>query len=206
MLSRAMFGSKGLLYCSMLLAASVTEPPKAQEIATFPQAIEQNGVNNEQVKGHIKQIEQENLLTTIENWLSSHFDLPTIDRHPRIELASGSTIASLGYKKLLSDWSIIAGSATDSQLRTISLYDDLTQTIYVPNGWTGSTDIEVSILVHEMVHHFQNLLGLKYACAQEREQLAYLAQDGWLSQSGRSLASDFDLDPFSLLVATTCKY
>jgi len=202
-LSRAMFGS--IFYCSLLLVAGVTEPPRAQEIATFPPPSEQNGINA-QVKGNIEQIKQEDLLTTIESWLSSQFTLPMIDRHPRIELASPSTIASLGYKKLLSDPSIIAGSETDSQLRTVSLYDDLIQTIYLPKGWTGSTDVEVSMLVHEMVHHFQNLLGLKYACAQEREQLAYMAQDRWLSQSGHSLASDFDLDPFSLLVATTCKY
>jgi hypothetical protein len=84
--------------------------------------------------------------------------------------------------------------------------DDATQTIYLPEGWSGTTNVEISILVHEMVHHFQNLLGLKYECAQEREKLAYMAQDRWLVRSGRSLASDFDLDPFSLLVTTTCKY
>jgi hypothetical protein len=183
----------------MLFAAVVTKPLEAQEMATLPQTIEQNGV--------IKQIEHEDLLISIENWLSSQFSLPTINRHPRIELVAPSTIASLGYKKLLSDPSVLAGSETTaSQLNTVSLYDDVTQTIYLPKDWTRGADVEVSILVHEMVHHFQNLLGFKYACAQEREKLAYMAQDRWLGQSGRSLATEFDLDPFTLLVATTCKY
>ena len=183
----------------MLFAAAVTKPLKAQEVVILPQRFEQNGV--------IKQIDHEGLLISIENWLSSQFDLPTINHHPRVELVAPSTIASLAYKKLLSDPSVLAESeTTGSQLNTVSLYDDVTEAIYLPRGWTGSTDVEVSILVHEMVHHFQNLLGFKYACAQEREKLAYMAQDRWLARSGLSLASEFDLDPFTLLVATTCKY
>jgi hypothetical protein len=183
----------------MLFAAAVTNPLNALEIATLPQTFAQNAI--------IKRIEHEDLLISIENWLSSEFDLPKISCHPRIELVAPSTIASLGYKKLRSDPSVLAESeTTGAQLNTVSLYDDATQTIYLPKGWTGSTDVEVSILVHEMVHHFQNLLGFKYACAQEREKLAYMAQDRWLEQSALSLASEFDLDPFTLLVATTCKY
>src|ERR1700730_526641 len=60
-LSRTMFGSIGLFYCSMLFAAIVTKSLKAQEMATLPQTFEQNGV--------IKQIEHEDLLISIENWL-----------------------------------------------------------------------------------------------------------------------------------------
>jgi hypothetical protein len=55
-----------------------------------------------------------------------------------------------------------------------------------------------------MVHHFQHVLGLKFECPQEREVLAYLAQDRWLGLFGHSLEDDFDLDPFSLLVKTKC--
>ena len=118
----------------MLFAAVVTKSLKAQEMATLPQTFEQNGV--------IKQIEHEDLLISIENWLSSQFNLPTINHHPRRELVAPSTIASLGYKKLLSDPSVVAESeTTESQPNTVSLYDDVTQTIYLPKGWTGSADV-----------------------------------------------------------------
>jgi hypothetical protein len=206
---RTMFGSKVLFYYSMLFAVGLIKLLPAQEIATLPQTIEPNSVTT-QGKQSLKQTEREDLLIAIENWLSSQFELPKIDTHPRIELVAPSTIASLRYEKNLSgsgsEIVVADGRTTESQQETVSLYDDFTQTIYLPKGWSGSTDVEVSILVHEMVHHFQNLLGLKYACAQEREKLAYMAQDRWLGQSGLSLASDFDLDPFSLLVTTTCKY
>jgi hypothetical protein len=201
-LSRAMFGSKVLVYYSMLFLVGLIKLLPAQEIARLPK-IEPNSVTT------FKQTEKEDLLTAIEDWLSIQFEMPQIDRHPRIELVSSSTMASLRYGKYFSSLNgegVVADGQTTSQQETVSLYDDATQTIYLPESWSGTTDVEISILVHEMVHHFQNLLGLKYACAQEREKLAYMAQDRWLVQSGRSLASDFDLDPFSLLVTTTCKY
>jgi hypothetical protein len=43
-------------------------------------------------------------------------------------------------------------------------------------------------------------------CPQEREKLAYLAQERWLGLFGHNLESDFDLNPFSLLVKTKCFY
>ena len=202
MLYRTMFGSKVPLYYSMLFLVGLIKLLPAQEIAQS-QKMEPNSVTT------LKQTEREGLLTAIEGWLSNQFEMPEIDRHPRIELVSPSTIASLRYGKDLSSLNgevVAADSQTTSQQETVSLYDDATQTIYLPKGWSGTTDVEASILVHEMVHHFQNLLGLKYGCAQEREKLAYVAQERWLVRSGHSLASDFDLDPFSLLVTTTCKY
>jgi len=57
-----------------------------------------------------------------------------------------------------------------------------------------------------MVHHLQNLAGIKYACPQERERLAYEVQERWLGLFGRDLLRDFEIDPFTLLVSTQCHY
>jgi hypothetical protein len=193
----------------MVVVFAVAGAVKAQDIANLRPAVDQNG-GSLSPKQRLDPIVAENVLGMTEDWIASQFKLPQIHRHPRIELATPSAITALSDKKLLSDWSIVV-TATDEQTAspqptTISLYDDNSQTIYLPAGWIGRTNVELSILVHEMVHHVQNQLGLKYACAQEREQLAYMAQERWLGQEGRSLENDFDLDPFSLLVATTCKY
>jgi len=96
--------------------------------------------------------------------------------------------------------------ASTAQPDTIAIYGDATRTIYLPEGWTGKTAAESSVLVHELVHHFQNVLALKHECPQEREKLTYLAQERWLGLFGHSLAADFALDPFSLLVKTRCFY
>ena len=39
----------------------------------------------------------------------------------------------------------------------MAIYDDATQTIYLPEGWQGVKPAKLSILVHEMVHHMQSL-------------------------------------------------
>jgi hypothetical protein len=45
-----------------------------------------------------------------------------------------------------------------------------------------------------------------HACPQEREKLAYQAQERWLPLFGHSLEADFELDGFSLLGKTQCFY
>jgi hypothetical protein len=47
---------------------------------------------------------------------------------------------------------------------------------------------------------------LKFACPQEREELAYKAQNGWLVLFGHDLEHDFQLEGFSILVKTKCFY
>ena len=64
----------------------------------------------------------------------------------------------------------------------------------------------MSVLVHEVVHHLQHVAKLPHACPQEREQLAYRAQERWLRRFDRSLASEFGTDGFTLLVRTNCGF
>ena len=54
------------------------------------------------------------------------------------------------------------------------------------------------------MHHLQNVRQLSYFCPAAREGLAYAAQEKWLGLFGRSLSSEFDLDPMSLKVMTAC--
>jgi hypothetical protein len=148
----------------------------------------------------------EPLLTAIATWLSTEFDLPILSSHPRIELVPPARIAALRYQRLLPDAERAAGghSAISSERDVVAVYSDAARTIYLADDWTGSTPAELSVLVHEMVHHLQNLAGLKYECPQAREQLAYLAQERWLGLFGHNLAQDFELDGFSLLTKTKC--
>jgi hypothetical protein len=117
-------------------------------------------------------------------------------------------IVALRYKGILPDpqtnFARNDRGVTSAEHDTVAVYSDAARTIYLPEGWTGSTPAELSVLVHEIVHHIQNVQGFKHECPQEREKLAYLAQDRWLGLFGRSLASDFELDPLTLLVKTKC--
>jgi len=183
---------------------SATEISVSKATMTTP-AISFWGMHNQ---AHLEFLSVQQI-TVMETWVSNQFDLPTMHEHPRIEFAPPAKIASLRFTDLLSDPGAQVepnNRAPSAQHDTIAIYDDATRTIYLPEGWSGSTPAELSVLVHEMVHHFQNLLGLKHECPQEREKLAYIAQDRWLGLFGHSLADDFALDPFSLFVKTTCFY
>jgi hypothetical protein len=92
------------------------------------------------------------------------------------------------------------------QRETLAAYDSLTRTVLLPEKWTGATVADVSMLVHETVHHLQNVAGLRYECPQASEKPAYEAQEKWLRLYGRDLAGEFELDGFTLLVTTQCFY
>jgi len=148
----------------------------------------------------------ETLLAVLVTWLSVNFGLPASEDYPRVELASQSELVELRYGELHPDagaaaqGSVYAGPADDLQ----AVYEDESRTIYLLEGWTGANPAGSSVLVHELVHHLQNVAGLKYDCAGGREKPAYAAQEKWLALFGTTLQAEFDVDPLSLLVRTNC--
>jgi len=150
------------------------------------------------------------LLDVIASWLGANFDLPVASEMPRVEFAPPARIAAMRYGRLLALQPSGAPSGdrsiTDASGDVIATYIDDTQTIYLPQGWTGISPTDQSILVHEMVHYLQHRAQLKYNCQEEREKLAYEAQDKWLALFGTSLSEEFALDPFTVLSKTLCLY
>lgn len=134
------------------------------------------------------------LLSVIVAWLSINFDLPSDHEYPKIEFLPTSAMSELRY-----------GSSTKTQTREVlAIYDDRTRTIFLSDTWTGRTPGDISILVHEMVHHLQNMNDHEYACPAAREALAYHAQAKWLELFGRDLFTDFSIDPMTLKLTTHC--
>jgi hypothetical protein len=149
------------------------------------------------------------MLTEIANWLSANYDLPAAEELPRIEVASLMKLTAMRYKGVLPEgWreDRIEDPAvlTASPREVVAVYNDTTKTIFLPQGWTGASPAEVSVLVHEMVHHLQNVGGFKYECPAARERLAYKAQNEWLQQFGSDLEKTFEVDVLTVLVASTC--
>jgi len=145
------------------------------------------------------------VLAEITAWLAENFDLPATDQ-PRVELVPPARIAAFRSRGFAQPQSAVSDEQAmlEAGREITAVYDDAGRTIYLPEGWSGTTPAELSVLVHEMVHHLQNRAQLKYECPQAREKLAYAAQERWLSRYDRSLASEFEIDPFTLLVRTRC--
>ena len=146
------------------------------------------------------------LLTVIVTWLSINFGLPATYAHPRVEFASAAEMAKVRYSRLASIRPDHVVASPEPGHDVHAVYDDLSRTIYLPDGWTGATPGEVSVLVHELVHHLQNVAGVKYDCSEAREKPAYRAQARWLELFGTSLVDEFELDAMTILVRTSCMH
>jgi hypothetical protein len=151
------------------------------------------------------------LLVAIATWLSANYGLPANYDLPAVRFASPLEIAFVRYGAFLPNQQreLMAAYAALSKNQIepiVSVYEPKKKTIMLPVGWQGKTPAELSVLVHEMVHHLQNQAGLTYACPQEREALAYEAQEKWLGLFRRTLLSEFQIDGMTLLVTTKCLY
>ena len=152
---------------------------------------------------------QQALLARINEWLSVNFELARAAELPKVDYAPAARIAALRYNgPVVASSGDTTGSISQSSLEqsTVAIYIDAEKTIYLPDEWSGRTPAELSVLVHEMVHHMQNLGGSRYECPRAREKLAYAAQDKFLQMFGRDLAAEFDMNPFTIFVRSTCAY
>jgi hypothetical protein len=148
-------------------------------------------------------------LNEIARWLSENFELPYADEAPRLERVPPAQLYRLRYKALLPLQSQAIGGEHSTPLpeyrrELVAVYDDSSRTIYLPQGWTGATVAEQSVIVHEMVHHLQNVAGLKYECGGAREKPAYLAQAEWLKGHGLDLEREFEVDMFTVVAMSGC--
>jgi hypothetical protein len=151
----------------------------------------------------------ENLLTVVGLWLSMNFGLPMPDALPRVEYLSSPQMGVSWYVSSSEDnvagWNHkrISRLEIDAE-RVHGFYFESGQTVFLEEGWSPRSVADVSVLVHEMVHHMQSQAGLSYRCPAAQEKLAYRAQSKWLELHGRSLESEFGLDGLTVLVRSNC--
>lgn len=149
------------------------------------------------------------LLTSMVLWLAANFGLPATFDHPKLRFVAAEEIVVFRYRAITREQrrQVLASyAASDKQTAIAAVYDDAKKTILLPKGWAGRSPAELSVLLHELVHHIQTTANLKYECPAAREKLAYAAQEKWLGLFNLSLASEFNIDPFTLKVATECAY
>lgn len=133
-------------------------------------------------------------MTAISLWLSVTFGLPEPPALPNIRHLDEQGMATLRFGR--------PGPARANDI--LAVYDEPSQTIMLRPGWSSGDIADLSVLVHEMVHHLQHHAGLVHACPQERERLAYEAQDRWLRLFGEDLESAFGLDRVMMMFMATC--
>lgn len=143
-------------------------------------------------------------LTVVVTWLSINFGLPAIYDHPEVRLIDQNTMVELRVSGLDAEDAAKFRNTMAQGHRIIAFYGDETRTIYLPEDWSAASPGDVSVLVHEMVHHLQNVGNIPQECEEGRERPAYLAQAHWLELVGTTLEDEFELDAMTLHFLTRC--
>jgi len=153
----------------------------------------------EQAAGRHAMPPNADLMNAISIWLSLSFELPPATQPPNVRFAAPEAMLALRYRGVAADHWAVSGPAD-----IMAVYDDESRTIYLREDWRGDTAADLSIVVHEMAHHLQNVASLRFPCNEAREKQAFEAQDQWLALFGKDLETEFGLDPLTLLVRTNC--
>lgn len=120
------------------------------------------------------------LIAALAGWIALHTGL-SVGPPPHIEFVTPTTMTERAFGP---------GIAPSPLLR--ALYSQPTRIVYLRQEWDATSLRDRSELVHELVHHFQNIHKLQFRCAAEREKLAYDLQLAWLREQGVA-------DPYELL-------
>ena len=87
-----------------------------------------------------------------------------------------------------------------------ALYLIGTHTVYLPENWNQNDLLDRSVLLHELVHHLQQLNNVKAACLAAREPQAYDLQIEWLREQGIQDPYKFlNIDEFTITFMSLCQ-
>ena len=134
------------------------------------------------------------LVATLLTWISAQTGLNTVPA-PRIEFVTPPRMSEIAMGPNI---------AANPQLR--ALYSQRHATVYLRANWNSAILSDQSELVHELVHHFQNVHNLPYQCGAAREELAYKLQIAWLKEQGIKDPYDLlQLNHFYVVMASMCR-
>ena len=118
------------------------------------------------------------LMAQLDRWLDRHSDLAPAPAPPRVRLIDRHAIASL------------TGAPQSAHGgRPRGLYDPASATIWLIRPWDPRDPHDVSVLLHEMVHHRQR--GRHWYCPGAQELPAYRLQDRWLNALGLEVRANW---------------
>lgn len=136
----------------------------------------------------------EDILHALTVWVTVTTGMPAAPEPPAIRFMPADEIAEAHYGRPLS-------VQNDD---VMAAYDEATATIMLRTEWKGHDVADLSVLVHELVHHLQHASGTTFLCAEEQEALPYAVQEKYLGQFNENLESVFGIDKLTLKLKTTC--
>jgi len=111
-------------------------------------------------------------------------------RLPAVRLVPRKNLFAMAYEKDIAE-------VTDAAEGVIlGVYDSDSETVYLPEGFSFSDPKAAHVLVHELVHHLQNVAGVTDpTCPEQGEWEAYKIESAFQQERGQ------EVDPNLLIVA-----
>lgn len=141
------------------------------------------------------------ILVTLLIWISQNsvFEIPDPNEYPlpTLTFMSQNELHHMATNSTLNE---------DTFFMIRASYFPETNTIYLPHD----TDIDTlhfeSMLLHELVHHVQNINGISYLCNGHVEKDAYTLEIEYLLQKGvKDPYEMMGLHPLTLIFITQCR-
>jgi hypothetical protein len=131
-------------------------------------------------------------------WISAFTGLPIPDKLPIIYMTTAENIhnkvrPNLEYKE-------------DTAFAILAIYVHDDATIWLDENWDVNSLLDLSILLHEVVHHMQYEAEVSYRCKAELERDAYAAQFAWLAAAGVDPYELVGVNALFLHYVTNCPY
>ena len=115
------------------------------------------------------------IVAALEGWLDAQSGYAPAGDAPAVRIVSRARLAAVN------------GVASRVGPKTRGLYDPETATVYLVRPWDPRRAEDVSVLLHELVHHRQRGARHWY-CPGAQEPDAYALQESWLAAEGATLA------------------
>ena len=103
----------------------------------------------------------------------------------------------------------ICESHNDSSYSILALYNHQTKTVILHKHFSINSIKDQSILLHELVHHFQyywDATKYKKMCSGHVEREAYDIHRKWLEEKGHNLFATINMNDLTLSLITSCTY
>ena len=137
------------------------------------------------------------LMFALMAWISAVTGLPPATDTPDVQF---NTVAELQVLHSPD----ASYQAESSAPQAIALYNLHEAVIHLPDDWQPTDPLDVSVLVHELVHHMQVSAGEEYRCRAAMEKVAYDTQIAFLASMGIDLFEAMEINELFYRIITDC--
>lgn len=136
------------------------------------------------------------LMMSLMIWIATVTALPVPNAVPEIERLDGRQM----WDMLHTDIPYESRGSSD----VIAIYNLEKRIMHLRHDWAPKGHKNLSVLVHELVHHMQSEAGKKFACRGEMEREAYEVQIAYLDKYGLKIEELFQINAMFLMAVTSC--